>query len=508
MSLLDGFKANKAIAVLLAEEPGAAGEAREAASKLKQMGGRAVPRLIDALEEDPANRNILSILAGLLDNESLHYYTDGLAHQDKRVVSSVMQILARSALYDANRLFELFEDPDIPKNVLLQILVSRKENINLRTLLDLLKDSNKTTRQLVFRVLEFAAREDALPHLLPYLESNDPDTRVQVTRVIARFDNALARDALLRTISDPHKTVRLAAIDGISKLTVTVPSQPICQLLKDSDITIQGKAVEALVKIHDPQTVKYLIDVLQDDSEYVRRAAVEVLNEIGDHRAIRDLLNALRDKDWWIRVRAADALGSIGGPKVIDAVLELMRDDDEFLRRTAVEILNNIKDERAVSHLVEALEDSDWWVRERAADALAELGDAKAAPALVNMMIKHGESEQVALRALARISDHDTVEGILTHAEGIEETRRTELLATVAATDMTPPPTMESAPTRVIGSPSGSLAQRVPGGDKEKAIDSKDETMISVDRRAAGGAAGSSEPSLQSPAPGTPDVSV
>ncbi|MDH5778930.1 MAG: HEAT repeat domain-containing protein, partial [Gammaproteobacteria bacterium] len=412
MSLLKGFKANKAISTLLESSTNSL-EAKEAFAKIKQIGEPAIPKLIEALAECQPNSPVETLLISMLDNKTLPHYVEGLAEPDKRIVAACMRILASSTRFDPNRMFELFDDPDIPKNALVQILLAHKDKLNSSTLLAMLDKVEKNIRLLILKVLEEAVDESQISVLLKYTEHTDTNIRYHVARIIARFDNELARDTMLRMLADSHKAVRQTALEGLSNMTVKIPVKPICTLLKDPDLTVQNQAMETLIKINDPETVKYLIDILQDDSEYVRRAAVEVLNEVGDPRAIKDLLTAMRDKDWWVKVRAADALGSIGGPKVVEAVLSLIKDKDEFMRRTAVEILNSIKDERAVSHLVTALNDDDWWVRERAADALGQMGDKRAATPLLKMIPKFPESAPVAIQALGKLNEKAVIKPLL-----------------------------------------------------------------------------------------------
>lgn len=405
MSLLGSLKANKSINVLIDAQHVSPVELKEAFNRIKDIGPSAVPKLIIAFAESPTNAHIESILVNLLDNKTLPDYIDGLAYDDKRVVNGTMRVLAKSNQYDPNRLFELFEDAEIPKTALVQILISHKEKLNAKALMAMLGTVEKDIRQIIFRVLEQVITVDMVPELIQFTKSADVNTRLHVTRSISKFNTELVRDTLIRMLSDENKAVKQAALTGLGNIKVKVASRHIVPLLKDPDLTVQGKAIEALIKIQDPDVVNYLIDILQDDSEYIRRAAVEVLNEVNDPRAIKDLLSAMRDKDWWVKVRAADALGSIGGSKVVDAVVGLINDKDEFLRRTAVEILNVIKDERAVKHLILALEDSDWWVRERATDALATLGDTNAVMPLVKMMQTHQDSIGIALKALASLGD-------------------------------------------------------------------------------------------------------
>ena len=422
MGLFGSLKVNKAIDILVEPADASKPELKEAMHQVKATGAGAIPKLLDALVDAPESPYIDTLLASLLTDKTLPKYVDGLTDEDKRVVIGTMRALAKSTMYDPNRLFSLFEDPHVPNQALIQILLVKKDAIKIKPLLEYLDKAEKDVRQVVFKILDSIANEKMVPELVPYATHDDPAMRLHIAKALSRCTNSVvARDALLRLINDGNKTVRQTALQGVGNMKVPVASVMIVPLLKDPDLTVQAEAINTLIKIKDPELVKYLIEILQDDSEYIRRAAVEVLNEVGDERAIKDLLNAIRDKDWWVKVRAADALGSIGGSRVVEAVLALINDEDEFLRRTAVEILNSVKDERAVAHLIGALKDPDWWVRERAADALANMGDHRAVPALVEMLQTQPESAAVAIKALAQLDDSAAIEPIVAALKNQDE---------------------------------------------------------------------------------------
>ena len=451
MSLLGGFKTNKAISVLLNSTNPGSQETKDAITRVKDAGAPAIPKLIDALGNTQPHSVIENLLLSMLSDKTLPAYVDGLVSDNKHIVASLLRILARSESYDANRLYDLFEDPDIPKNVLVQILIAQKHRLNASTLMAILGRVDKSIHQLIFKVINEVATEKIVPDLLRYANSNDPLIRIYVAMILGKFSLPEVRDALLKLLRDPNKKVRQSALESLGCMEIPVPAKPICQLLKDPDLTVQTKAIEAIIRLNDPNTIQYLIDILQDESEYVRRAAVEVLNEVGDARAIKDLLNALRDKDWWIRVRAADALGSIGGPRVVDAVLELIKDKDEFLRRTAVEILNSIKDERAFNHLVTALEDQDWWVRERAADALANMQDKRATEPLLKLLNREPETTEVAVKALAQIKDPRSIQPLIEKLNNCDDTLKKAIIDALSEiVDKEHKSQVEDAITRVM----------------------------------------------------------
>lgn len=430
MSLLNGLKANKAISTLLESDNPNDPAVASAITKIKEIGHNAVPRLIDALLDSPGNQTIENLLISLLDKKSLPEFVDGLTDTNRTLVSSVARILAASNSYDPNQLLPYLDDPEIPKNVLLQILIARKSRLNLRKVIALLEKADKNKRTVAFHLIQAIATPDIIPFLLQFVDDPELSTRLQVIRTLSQFNTDVVRNVLIKSLSDSSKLIRQTALEGISAQNISVPASAVCPLLRDADMTVQSKAIEALIRLKDPSTVGNLIEILNDESEYVRRAAVEVLNEVADPRAIKNLLNAMRDTDWWVRVRAADALGSIGGPRVVEAILGLLKDKDEFMRRTAVEILNSVKDERAYFYLIQALSDEDWWVRERAVDALGQLGDKRAIPELFNAMNNYPESTHIIVQSLVKLGDDSIIQQLLQKAhEASGELRKEMLLA-------------------------------------------------------------------------------
>jgi serine/threonine-protein kinase len=428
MGLLKNYKANKAIDMLLDSGSGTP-EALEAITKIKSLGESSIGNLIDAIPEADSLHVIENLLIGFLNNHSLHHYIDALTDTDNRIVKCIMNILATNHNYDINKLLDIIEDPEIPKNVLVHILLARKKDLNPILVARMIAQSDRGGRQVLFRVMDEISDESAVDELSKLTFHQDTSIRQMALRLLSRIDTTQVRDIFFRCIPDTERIVRVAALDGLTKLTVSIDPKLIVEYLKDRDLATQSKAIELLIKIKDPETITYLIDILQDDSEFVRRAAVEVLNEICDQRSIKALISTLRDQDWWVRVRAADALGSIGGPKVVDAIFALMSDKDEFLRRTAVEILNCIKDDRAFGHLIKALDDEDWWVKERAADALAQLGDERAVEPLLELLGRNNESRKIAIKTLIKIVGKEKTETLIVNQMNVNDSVKNDIVS-------------------------------------------------------------------------------
>ena len=436
MGMLDGYRVKRSVRLLMSGETVPEPERQEALATLRQFANHAVPMLIEALADAQSPARIVDLLLPLLDSTSLPLFLVGLCSPDTRIASRVTEVLCKGSGFDPNQLLDLFQDPEVSKARLAEILSRQKQALNPERLLRLLDTVGKESRTLVLRLVDEVATDSMVPDLVSRLASEDWQVRHHIARTLRRFSTEASRDALMKLLEDPHKTVRHAALEGLAAMTIAVDVGAICQRLRDPDLTVQAKAIETIVQVNDPKGVRHLLDILQDESEYVRRAAVEVLNQVGNTSAIKDLLGALRDKDWWVRVRAADALGSIGGPKVVEAVLSLVKDQDEFIRRCAIEILITTRTQEGgaavLPSLLEALDDGDWWVKERAIDALAGLGDKRAVLPLLRVMEQDVKAAPAAVRALAALGDPQAIVPLLAHLRSQERAVKTEAIRALA----------------------------------------------------------------------------
>ena len=315
---------------------------------------------------------------------------------------------------------------------MLDVIASQKNRFNLRDLLNAAYQQDPNEKAALFRIAGELVDATSVDELVARVEGKDTIARTHIIALLARFDTPKVRAALQRTLKDPNKLVRSAALRAITNGSGQVDPALVAPLLRDSELDVQNPAIELLCRIKHPDTVRHLVEILKDESEGARRAAVEVLNVVGDESSVKFLLKAIRDADWWVRSRAADALGKIGGPQVISAALELVSDKDDEVRRTAIEILNQTKDERALAHLIEATKDKDWWVSERAVDALGEMGNRKAVPRLVEMLKTNPKSVPTVVRALGKIGDPVATTGVMGALDRSETDIRIEGMSALA----------------------------------------------------------------------------
>jgi serine/threonine-protein kinase len=415
MALLGAFRSEQLIQQLATEKDPTGTAAQKLAGKIKNIGPKVIPKVIDALAMSDKTHTMVfvDILSGMVNNKTLEYYKEGLADGNERVVKGTAWALSSTTEYNVNELLDWFEDEEVSKQALIEVLTVHKDDLSVHELLQKAYDLDVKEKAAVFKILESTIRTEMVPDLIARMGGRDPMIKIHLIRLLQRFDGPEINAALEVELRDPNKMVRAAALSALATRGANVNIAAVAKLLQDPDLDVMHKAVDMMIQIKHPDTVRYLTEALKDESEYARRAAVEVLNEVGNENSVKELLEAIKDDDWWVRSRAGDALAEIGGPRVIDSVVTLINDEDEEIRRTAIEILNAAKDERAVDHLIRATDDSDWWVRERAIDALTKIGSPKALPKLESMLGKNPKTDPVVIRALAKLGNHEHVQKIV-----------------------------------------------------------------------------------------------
>lgn len=415
MAILGGFRADQLIGQLVSEVDTNSPSAQKLTERLKKIGPKVIPRIIDALAMSDKSHTMVfvDILASYVSDKTLKYYKEGLADGGDRVISGTAWALSSSNSYNPNALLEWFDDEEVSKPALIEIIKVHKKEMSVHDLLRRAYELEPKEKAALFAIIENVVTADMVPDLLNRMGGKDPAVKIHLMNLLAKFNDSAINHALEVQLRDTNKMVRNAALTALGTREGPIDISKVTGLLQDPDLEVQNKAVDVIVKINHPDTVQYLVEALKDESEYSRRSAVEVLNELGNPNSIKDLLNAIKDDDWWVRARAGDALGQIGGPKVVESVLALIEDKDEDIRREAIEILNKTKDETAVAQLIKATDDTDWWVRERAVDALAQIGNKKALPKLVDMLGKNAKTDTVVVRALGKIGDAGIISKIV-----------------------------------------------------------------------------------------------
>jgi HEAT repeat protein len=412
VSFLTSFRSEQILGRLVDERDPSSPAAQKMVNKLKAANNKMIPKIIDALALSGKTHTmvLVDILGALVNDKNLEIFKEGLADGNERVVSGTAWALSSSTDYNANGLLEFFDDPEVSKPALIDVLRVHKQDLSVHELLRHAYECDPKEKAAIFRIIQETIKPAMIPDLIARMGGKDSTIKIHLLQLLSKFDTQEITNAFEGQLKDTNKMVRSAALSALATREKSrVNIEKISKVLLDPDLDVQSKAVEVMIKLNHPDTVVHLIPALKDESEYTRRAAVEVLNEVGNETSVQTLLGAISDDDWWVRSRAGDALAEIGGPKVVDSVVGLIKSDDEEIRRTAIEILNTTKDERAVDGLILATEDSDWWVRERAVDALCKIGSPKALPRIVSMLGENPKTDPMVVKALAKLGDYKQI---------------------------------------------------------------------------------------------------
>jgi len=435
MSLFANYRADRLIAEVKSSGNPGSPLAQKALEKLVGLGPNAIDPIVAALSTAEKKETVAYVdaLSKLIDAKTLPQLLRIMADANGRAMSGIAWALSSSRNYPAAALLDALAKPDMPKQVIIDVIAAQKTRFTVRELLNAAYSQEASERTGLFKIIAEIADESSLDDLIARIEGKDPVARLHIINVLARFNLPHVQQAIQRQLKDNSKFIRAAALSALSRMDGPFDMQLICGMLRDPEIEVQNKAVDVVVKANHPETVKFLVEVLKDENEYARRAAVEVLNVVGTSKSVKYLLEVIADSDWWVRTRAADALGKIGGPRVVDAVLALIKDENQDIRRAAIEILNQTKDERAVAQLIEATKDRDWWVCERAVDALAEIGSTKALPRFIEMLGNcDAKSLPTVIRAVGKLGDQKSIEHLLPLLQRPENEVKVEAIAALA----------------------------------------------------------------------------
>ena len=415
MSLLASFRSEQVLSQLIAEPDPTSPGARRLIEKLKKSGNKAVPKIIDALAlSDKSHTMVLvDILGSLVNDKNLGLFREGLADGNERVVSGTAWALSSSTDYNPNALLDFFDDDEVSKAALIEVLRVHRQDLSVHELLQRAYDCEPKEKAAIFKIIQDSIKPEMIPDLIARMGGKDPVIKIHLINLLTKFNKPEITQAFETQLSDTNKMVRGAALSALATRGKDINVDKVANLLTDPDLDVQSKAVDVLIKARHPDTVRFLVSALKDESEYARRAAVEVLNELGDEESVKDLLSAIKDDDWWVRSRAGDALAEIGGPRVVDSVVKLIGEEDEDIRRTAIEILNATESNQAEDHLIKATDDADWWVRERAIDALSKIGSTKALPKLESLLGQYPNTDTVIVRALGKMGNSTHIAKIL-----------------------------------------------------------------------------------------------
>ena len=227
-------------------------------------------------------------------------------------------------------------------------------------LLALLDDPAPSVRLTAARILAREGAPEAVESATRWTISAMPANRrlgLDVLRDAPPPLPAPALRAVERSLSDADVTVRLLAIDTLSRQRDLAPSLlPIAAATEDDNREVRLRAVRVLALSHDRRAVVPLLARLGDADRQIRVEAIHALAALGDARAAAALKRLLEDPADDVRIAAALALGHLKIADAVPTIAALMRRRpfDEFTRQAAL-ALGELGTPDAVAVLIERL---------------------------------------------------------------------------------------------------------------------------------------------------------
>ena len=260
------------------------------------------------------------------------------------------------------------------------------------------------------------------------------DVRVDAAHALANFNGPAVAEDLTEALSDPEPSVRLAALEAISKLGMPAGVERLVELsvARDDEYSlVTERAFELLASYGLEGSAELMAERLVDGSSppldhghrdallrlveldprgetargtvadrviaHLREAPEEstaervetVLGWLGPPVAGR-VLAELEDED--DRPELVRAAGLLGDARAIDAIIRGLRSSDPNMRWSAARAAGTLNHTRAVPALLGATQDDEQVVRDAASAALDRMGTAAVLAGLATLMRTEGRA--------------------------------------------------------------------------------------------------------------------
>jgi HEAT repeat protein len=162
---------------------------------------------------------------------------------------------------------------------------------------------------------------DAIPHLLPYLHTEDARERHAITDIFKGI-GSVAVPALTSELGSGGEYHTLNTLNALGKIGDSVATPAILPYLHDTIASVRSKAAEAVGKTGGHAAETALLGSLRDKDESVRKSVVVGLGRLAQRLSADSLVDALDDSWYGVRYAAAAALVAIDSGEVAIATLE------------------------------------------------------------------------------------------------------------------------------------------------------------------------------------------
>jgi len=264
--------------VMFREEEGPAKE------KLIQMGGLAVPYLVEKLDT-----------------------------QDAREILTLVDILS-----------EIGEPAVLP-------------------LIESLKSEDEFRLRATARTLGKIKDKRAVLPLAKQLTHPTHSVRGGACSALGKIGDTTITEEIIVMLYDSVETVRKCASVALGELKDKRGISPLVSALKDPHYSVRMTACISLSEMGD-SAFDTLISLLSDENDFVRNLSIVALGKIKKQKAVEPLMNKLNHPDWSTRAFAVEALGEIEDPVGMVAVVNIKKKETHpFVLNRIEYVLDRLK---------------------------------------------------------------------------------------------------------------------------------------------------------------------
>ena len=106
---------------------------------------------------------LIDTLRQQVSDKTFRQFAAGLGHADPRCVSGVASTLAGTNGYNVNMLIDLLSDEGISKPAVVEILRSKKEQLNMANLLRAVYNLGPREKSALFKIIADIATDETIP---------------------------------------------------------------------------------------------------------------------------------------------------------------------------------------------------------------------------------------------------------------------------------------------------------------------------------------------------------
>jgi HEAT repeat protein len=369
-------------------------ETRKAAViALGRIGGsRAVPALVQALDDDELTIVVAGALGKIGDRRAFNALLELIGHTDaavRQAVISAINSLGHPEM--ADRALRLLDDsnPHVRESaVKIAGYFGYAECTDL--LLERCSDEEESVRRAAIEHIPYLEDERVIPTLVDALETGTPRMRAAAANAFAHVESDAAMPHLLGALKDADSWVRYFATRSIGKHRYGESVDALTALAQADDAShVRIAAVDSLGKIGGPHAIAVLASISESSDLDLARAALKSLGQINHPDAMPPLLEALRSKNGLLRLEALNALGARGGEDEVKAMQwTAAADPDDGVAQASIDALARLATPEAIDALVNLT--AETVRREASVAALSGLGEQK-----INLIangLKHSQS--------------------------------------------------------------------------------------------------------------------